>query len=122
MNLLNSIQNSNFVWRLLFTLCFISLIIASSDVAYATTTASATSDPIGNALCSLVLILKGNTAKAIGIAGIFFLGVKLIAGQMSWIAAAPIIIAIIVIFQAPAIVGLISGDTDNANCATTAGV
>ncbi len=52
--------DSNFVWRLLFVLCSVALIIAASDAF-----ASSTADPVGAVLCNMIEIFRGNTARGI---------------------------------------------------------
>ena len=104
--------DANFVWRLLFTFCAVALIMISAD-AFATTT----TDPVGDALCNMIEIFSGNTARGIAIVGVIVLGIQTLRGQLKWEVALIIVTGIIILFQAPAIITMIGGGTDN--CTTT---
>ena len=98
---------------LLFPL-FIILNVVSSETFAASSnigTGYATDDPIGKRLCKVIVILKGNTAKGIAVVAIIVVGVGFFTGKASWPVVLMTVVGIVVIFAAPAIVAMISGDT-----------
>lgn len=99
--------DNELVSRLLFILCAIALILTSAD-AFATTT----TDPIGDALCNMIKIFSGNTARGIAIVGVIVLGIQTLRGQLKWEVALVIVAGIIILFQAPAIITMVGGGTD----------
>ncbi len=96
------------VLRLLFTLCAISLIMISAD-------AFAGADPIGDALCKMINIFSGNTARGIAIVGVIVLGIQTLRGQLKWEVALVIVAGIIILFQAPAIITMVGGGDDTCS-------
>ena len=98
--------DATLVRRLLFTLCTMALILLSADAFAATS-----NDPIGDALCEMIKIFSGNTARGIAIVGVIVLGIQTLRGQLKWEVALVIVTGVIILFQAPAIIGMISGDT-----------
>lgn len=105
--------DNGLVLSLLFTLCAISLIVMSADAF-----ASANSDPIGDALCKMIKIFSGNTARGIAIVGVIVLGIQTLRGQLKWEVALVIVAGIIILFQAPAIITMVGGGTDTCTSAT----
>jgi type IV secretory pathway VirB2 component (pilin) len=99
------------VWRLMFALCSIMLIMAASN-ALATTT----DDPVGDVLCKMILIFRGNTARGIAVIGIVVLGIQTLRGQLKWEVALVIVTGVIILFKAPDIISMISDDKTNASC------
>jgi|GEM_PF-3444973 len=97
--------------RLLFSLLGLAIIIMSFD-----SLASTANDPVGDALCNLIIIFRGNTARGIAVIGIIVLGIQTLRGKLQWEVALVIVTAIIILFKAPDIVSMVSGDTNNANC------
>ncbi|MGI4775384.1 MAG: TrbC/VirB2 family protein [Janthinobacterium lividum] len=106
----------DFAWRLLLTLCLISVVTISSDYAFADDT---TNDVIGNTLCRLVSNLSGGIARAIAALAIFSVGVGLFLGKLNWGIAAATAAGVGIIFSAPKLVAFLSGDTADATCTTT---
>lgn len=119
MNFLNApIEiNRDFIWRVTLFLIAVSVIIASSDSAFAA--AAATDDVIGQTLCRLVKNLSGGIARAIASIAIFAVGVGLFLGKLNWGIAAATAAGVGIIFSAPKLVGFLSGDTGNATCPTS---
>ncbi|WP_341756185.1 MULTISPECIES: TrbC/VirB2 family protein [unclassified Candidatus Tisiphia] len=104
--------DSNFIWRLLFTICSIALIITSD--AYATA-----SDPVGKVLCNVILVFSGNTARGIAIVSIIVLGIQTLRGQLKWEIALVIVTGIIILFKAPDIIKIVASSAGgDATCAT----
>ena len=99
------------VLRLLFTLCTIFLIMISAD-AFAS---GAPTDPIGDALCKMINIFSGNTARGIAIVGVIVLGIQTLRGQLKWEVALVIVAGIIILFQAPAIITMVGGGADTCS-------
>ncbi|MDR0329910.1 MAG: TrbC/VirB2 family protein [Rickettsia sp.] len=95
--------DSSFVWRLLFILCSIALIIAASD-----TFAAAPDDPVGNVLCKMIKTFRGNTARGIAIIGIVVLGIQTLRGQLKWEVALVIVTGVIILFKAPEIINMVA--------------
>ncbi|WP_341755407.1 TrbC/VirB2 family protein [Candidatus Tisiphia endosymbiont of Ptychoptera albimana] len=95
--------DSSFVWRLLFILCSIALITTASD-AFATT-----ADPVGDVLCKLILLFRGNTARGIAIIAIIVLGIQTLRGQLKWEVALVIVTGIVILFKAPEIINMVAG-------------
>ena len=100
-------MDAGFSWRLLLTFCAMALIMMSAD-AFATTT-----DPVGDALCEMIKIFSGNTARGIAIVGVIVLGIQTLRGQLKWEVALIIVTGVIILFQAPAIINMISGNTED---------
>jgi len=103
--------NYNPTLRILFTILSAAIIIMSFD-----SLASSVADPVGSALCNLIVIFRGNTARGIAVVGIIVLGIQTLRGKLQWEVALVIVTAIIILFKAPDIVSMVSGDTDNSAC------
>ncbi|WP_250311408.1 TrbC/VirB2 family type IV secretion system protein [Rickettsia endosymbiont of Oedothorax gibbosus] len=103
----------NFVWRLLFVLCSVALIIAASDAF-----ANSTADPVGTVLCNMIKVFRGNTARGIAVIGIVVLGIQTLRGQLKWEVALVIVTGVIILFKAPDIINMVAGSTD-ATCGIT---
>lgn len=106
----------NMSLRLLFMVLGLAIITMSMD-----SLASGTSvgDPVGAALCNLILVFRGNTARGIAVVGIIVLGVQTLRGKLQWEVALVIVAAIIILFKAPDIVSMVSGQNANDNCGVT---
>ncbi|HJD61114.1 MAG TPA: TrbC/VirB2 family protein [Rickettsia endosymbiont of Columbicola hoogstraali] len=104
----------NMSLRLLFMVLGLAIIIMSMD-----SLATSIGDPVGTALCNMILIFRGNTARGIAIVGIIVLGIQTLRGKLQWEVALVIVAAIIILFKAPEIVSMVSGSTGNAACGTT---
>ncbi|HJD63925.1 MAG TPA: TrbC/VirB2 family protein [Rickettsia endosymbiont of Sericostoma sp.] len=104
-------SDNNFVLRLLFVLCSVALIIAASDVF----AAAATADPVGNVLCNMIKVFRGNTARGIAVIGIVVLGIQTLRGQLKWEVALVIITGVIILFKAPEIINIVAGSS-NETC------
>ncbi|MDR0296436.1 MAG: TrbC/VirB2 family protein [Rickettsia sp.] len=106
-------SDNNFVWRLLFVLCSVALIIVASDAFAAT----GSEDPVGKVLCNMILVFRGNTARGIAVIGIVVLGIQTLRGQLKWEIALVTVTGVIILFKAPDIIGIVAGATD-----TTCGI
>ncbi|WP_417905199.1 TrbC/VirB2 family protein [Candidatus Tisiphia endosymbiont of Micropterix aruncella] len=118
--------DNDFVWRLLFILCSIALIMAAPDAfaakkaaVGATGTADATGDPVGNVLCNMIKIFRGNTARGIAIIGIVVLGIQTLRGQLKWEIALVTVTGVIILFKAPDIINIVAADKAAASVACT---
>jgi type IV secretory pathway VirB2 component (pilin) len=120
MNFLNApIEiNRDFVWRVTLFLIAVSVIITSSDSAFAAA-AAPSDDVIGQTLCRLVANLSGGIARAIASIAIFAVGVGLFLGKLNWGIAAATAAGVGIIFSAPKLVAFLSGDAANATCPTS---
>lgn len=101
----------NLPLRMLFTILSVAIIMMAFD-----SLGSSTEDPVGDALCNLIKIFRGNTARGIAVVGIIVLGIQTLRGKLQWEVALVIVTAIIILFKAPDIVNMVSGDSTNANC------
>lgn len=104
----------NMSLRLLFMVLGLAIITMSMD-----SLATSVGDPVGVALCNVILIFRGNTARGIAVVGIIVLGIQTLRGKLQWEVALVIVAAIIILFKAPDIVSMVSGSTGNAGCGTT---
>lgn len=98
---------------------FIALNMISFDANATTTigTGYSTTDPIGSRLCKVIAILQGNTAKGVAVVAIIVVGMGFFTGKASWPVVLMTVVGIVVIFAAPAITAMISGDTAaNTSC------
>ena len=102
--------NTDLVWRLFLFFGTFSVILASSNAAFAA------EDVIGETLCRLVGNLSGGIARGIATLAIFSVGVGLFLGKLNWGIAAATAAGVGIIFSAPKLVAFLSGDADNANC------
>lgn len=109
--------DQNLSTRLLLTFLSIAAIMMSFDTFAASTGASA--DPIGTALCNMIVIFRGNTARGIAVIGIIVLGIQTLRGKLQWEVALVIIAAIIILFKAPDIVNMVAGGTADTTCGQT---
>ncbi|WP_341758643.1 TrbC/VirB2 family protein [Candidatus Tisiphia endosymbiont of Ditula angustiorana] len=105
--------DNDFVWRLLFILCSIALIIAAPDAfAGGTGTGGGTgADPVGDSLCNMIKIFRGNTARGIAIIGVVVLGIQTLRGQLKWEVALVIVTGIVILFKAPEIINMVATTT-----------
>jgi type IV secretory pathway VirB2 component (pilin) len=110
--------NRDLIWRLFLALCAVSIIIAAADSAFATSTADASNDVVGQTLCRLVKNLSGGVARGIATIAIFAVGVGLFLGKLNWGIAAATAAGVGIIFSAPKLVAFLSGDANNSNCPT----
>ncbi len=110
--------NSDLVWKLLLMFCLISVIVASSDIALATSTSSS-NDVIGNTLCRLVSNLTGGIAKGIATIAIFAVGIGLFLGKVNWGLAAITAAAVGIIFSAGQLVDFLGGGVGATDCPTS---
>ncbi|MGI4753248.1 MAG: TrbC/VirB2 family protein [Janthinobacterium lividum] len=105
----------NMSLRLLFMVLGLAIITMSMD-SLAT---GSVGDPVGAALCNVILIFRGNTARGIAVVGIIVLGIQTLRGKLQWEVALVIVAAIIILFKAPDIVSMVSGSTTSGNCGTS---
>lgn len=109
--------SADLVWRLFFLFAAMTVILASSDSAFAV---DSDNDVIGQTLCRLVENLSGGIARGIATIAIFAVGVGLFLGKLNWGIAAATAAGVGVIFSAPKLVAFLSGDDANATCETGA--
>ena len=109
--------SADLVWRLFFLFAAMTVILASSDSAFAE---SSDNDVIGQTLCRLVENLSGGIARGIATIAIFAVGVGLFLGKLNWGIAAATAAGVGVIFSAPKLVAFLSGDEADATCDTGA--
>ncbi|ALA61508.1 TrbC/VirB2 family protein [Rickettsia amblyommatis] len=100
----------NLSLRILFTILSVAIIIVAFD-----SLGDTTGDPVGETLCKLIKVFRGNTAKGIAVIGIIVLGIQTLRGKLQWEVALVVVTAIIILFKAPEIVNMVSSDT-SANC------
>lgn len=112
MEFFNSRANltNDFVWRLLLTLCAISMIMVTTDAVFATS-----NDVVGQTLCRLVSNLTGGIATI----AIFAVGVGLFLGKLNWGIAAATATGVGIIFSAGKLVAFLSGDSTTGTCPTS---
>ncbi|WP_375331980.1 TrbC/VirB2 family protein [Candidatus Tisiphia endosymbiont of Temnostethus pusillus] len=117
--------DNDFVWRLLFILCSIALIIAAPDAfaaakktAAAAGAAGASADPVGDVLCKMIKTFRGNTARGIAIIGIVVLGIQTLRGQLKWEVALVIVTGVIILFKAPEIINMVADKAANGEGCT----
>lgn len=110
--------NADFIWHLFLVLCAIGLVIASSDAAFACTSAGNADDIGGQILCRLVSHLSGAIAKGIATIVIFSVGVGLFLGKVKWGVAAATAAAVGIIFSAVRLLSFLIGDDFTKDCAS----
>ncbi len=97
-------------WRFALALILASIVISVPDMSFAAGNTTA----ISNVVCNIVNQLQGPVARGVAAFGIIFLGFSLFLGKISWGVALALGIGLGAIFGAQQIVGLISGDSQNA--------
>ncbi|MFV0250560.1 MAG: TrbC/VirB2 family protein [Rickettsia aeschlimannii] len=102
----------NLLLRILFTILSVAIIM----VAFDSLGSSSVADPVGDALCKLIKVFRGNTAKGIAVVGIIVLGIQTLRGKLQWEVALVVVTAIIILFKAPDIVNMVSSDTNSSSC------
>ncbi|HJD54812.1 MAG TPA: TrbC/VirB2 family protein [Rickettsia endosymbiont of Proechinophthirus fluctus] len=101
----------NLSLRILFTILSVAIIMVAFD-----SLGSNVGDPVGEALCKLIKVFRGNTAKGIAVVGIIVLGIQTLRGKLQWEVALVVVTAIIILFKAPDIVNMVSSDTNSSSC------
>lgn len=101
----------NLSLRILFTILSVAIIMVAFD-----SLGSSNDDPVGDALCKLIKVFRGNTAKGIAVVGIIVLGIQTLRGKLQWEVALVVVTAIIILFKAPDIVSMVSSDTNSSSC------
>ncbi|ALN41635.1 hypothetical protein ASQ44_06380 [Rickettsia rhipicephali] len=105
----------NLSLRILFTILSVAIIMVAFDSLGSGGTTNV-DDPVGDALCKLIKVFRGNTAKGIAVVGIIVLGIQTLRGKLQWEVALVVVTAIIILFKAPDIVNMVSSDTNSSNC------
>ncbi|XLM33428.1 MAG: TrbC/VirB2 family protein [Rickettsia africae] len=100
----------NLSLRILFTILSMAIIMVAFD------SLGGNDDPVGDALCKLIKVFRGNTAKGIAVVGIIVLGIQTLRGKLQWEVALVVVTAIIILFKAPDIVNMVSSDTNSSSC------
>ncbi|AFC73904.1 TrbC/VirB2 family protein [Rickettsia montanensis] len=103
----------NLSLRILFTVLSVAIIMVAFDSLGSGSNAG---DPVGEALCKLIKVFRGNTAKGIAVVGIIVLGIQTLRGKLQWEVALVVVTAIIILFKAPDIVNMVSSDTNSSSC------
>ncbi len=93
--------------QLVTTLFFSAFMIIMMQSAFAVATTS--TSPMGDVLCSIVLIVYGNLGRGIATLAVVVIGVGATLGKTSWGLAITVAVGIAVIFNAHAIVNVIGG-------------
>ncbi|KJW05336.1 TrbC/VirB2 family protein [Rickettsia argasii] len=101
----------NLSLRILFTILSVAIIMVAFD-----SLGNNADDPVGDALCKLIKVFRGNTAKGIAVVGIIVLGIQTLRGKLQWEVALVVVTAIIILFKAPDIVNMVSSDTNSSSC------
>lgn len=101
----------NLSLRILFTILSVAIIMVAFD-----SLGSSAGDPVGDALCNLIYVFRGNTAKGIAVVGIIVLGIQTLRGKLQWEVALVVVTAIIILFKAPDIVNMVSSETNSSTC------
>ncbi|MEG8230016.1 TrbC/VirB2 family protein [Candidatus Rickettsia tasmanensis] len=104
----------NLSLRILFTILSVAIIMVAFD-----SLGGNAADPVGEALCKLIKVFRGNTAKGIAVVGIIVLGIQTLRGKLQWEVALVVVTAIIILFKAPDIVNMVSSDTNSSTCGTS---
>ncbi len=107
--------NPEFYWKLYIFCCSILIICCSTNEVLAYDA----NDTFGNALCNVVAVLSGNTARAIATVAIFVLGLGFIGGKLQWQTVAIASTGIITIFSASSLVSFLSGSNALAGSCET---
>ncbi|KIJ88649.1 TrbC/VirB2 family protein [Rickettsia asembonensis] len=102
----------NLSLRILFTILSVAIIM----VAFDSLGSGSVGDPVGDTLCKLIKVFRGNTAKGIAVVGIIVLGIQTLRGKLQWEVALVVVTAIIILFKAPDIVNMVSSGTNSSNC------
>ncbi|AFC72023.1 VirB2-like protein [Rickettsia rhipicephali str. 3-7-female6-CWPP] len=105
----------NLSLRILFTILSVAIIMVAFD-SLGSSSGTNVDDPVGDALCKLIKVFRGNTAKGIAVVGIIVLGIQTLRGKLQWEVALVVVTAIIILFKAPDIVNMVSSDTNSSNC------
>ena len=103
----------NLLLRILFTILSVAIIMVAFDSLGSN---NSVADPVGDALCKLIKVFRGNTAKGIAVVGIIVLGIQTLRGKLQWEVALVVVTAIIILFKAPDIVNMVSSDTNSSSC------
>ena len=103
----------NLSLRILFTILSVAIIMVAFD-----SLGNDVNDPVGGALCKLIGVFRGNTAKGIAIVGIIVLGIQTLRGKLQWEVALVVVTAIIILFKAPDIVNIVSSSINSSDCGT----
>ncbi|AFB31191.1 MULTISPECIES: TrbC/VirB2 family type IV secretion system protein [spotted fever group] len=104
----------NLSLRILFTILSVAIIMVAFDSLGSS--GGSADDPVGDALCKLIRVFRGNTAKGIAVVGIIVLGIQTLRGKLQWEVALVVVTAIIILFKAPDIVNMVSSDTNSSSC------
>lgn len=115
-NIYNIKFDTDTCWKLciIFALTSIALILPEAALATNTTSTNTTLD---NTICKVVNTLTGRTGKAVATIGVFFLGIGLFLGKMSWATALAIGLGIAAIFGAGTVINWIGGTgATSASC------
>ncbi len=113
--------NNDLIWRLIMFFSIVSIIISSSDIAFAGGAGGNTAAQetvIGETLCRIVGVMQGSFAKALATIAIFVVGLGLLMGKSSWPVAAVTAVGVGILFKAPDLVAFLSGEQANSQCNT----
>jgi type IV secretory pathway VirB2 component (pilin) len=103
-------------WKLCVSMCVLALmvILPEGALAQATTTTATGPNAIESGLCNMIAVLNGPVGKGVATVAIFFVGVALFMGKMSWSVALAVGLGVAAIFGAESIIETISPDAASA--------
>lgn len=99
-------------YKLTLVMCLSFVAVIFPEVLNAAATGNS---EIGNTLCRVVNAMTGTVGKAVSSIAVFFLGLGLFMGKVSWSVALAVAIGIGIIFGAPLIIDQLSGESAK-NC------
>lgn len=114
----------NTMWKacmiVFFALSLLVVAPAYEASAQANTTNTVDDNQISRILCNVVSLVTGGVGKAISVLIIITLAIALFLGKVSWGMAIAVAVGMGIMFGAPGIVSIVSGDTTNVcDTATT---
>lgn len=92
-------------WKICIIFAFTSVVMILPEMVLAANTT------LDNTICKVVNTLTGRAGKAVATIGVFFLGIGLFLGKMSWATALAIGLGIGAIFGATTLINWIGGTT-----------
>lgn len=91
-------------WKICSLFCLTAVIAMLPELSMAANTT------LDNTICIVVNTLTGRAGKAVATIGVFFLGIGLFLGKMSWATALAVGLGIAAIFGAGSIINTLGGD------------
>ncbi|MCD6035880.1 MAG: hypothetical protein K0R63_1621 [Rickettsiales bacterium] len=94
-------------WKLCAAFCLAVVAVAMPDMAMAAD--ASTDNAISKGLCNMISVLNGPVGKGVATVAIFFVGIALFMGKMSWSVALAVGLGVAAIFGAESIIETIAG-------------